>query len=374
MRQVRAKSSDGAAVSLTMIVRDEERTLHRCLQSVHDLFDEIVVVDTGSKDRTREIALQFAARVIECPWADDFAAARNVSLANASGDYVFWLDADDVIDPTEKKKLELLLKGLRADSTTAYVMRCASDRDGDAPLVVDHIRLFPLVEGVRWTYRVHEQILPSLLKAQISTGWTDITVRHLGYKDANQKAQKRQRDWNILLGELASFPKDSFVLFNLGMISFERQHWQEALGYFSQSFANTSDSPGLDSLRRKLFGMLAWTYQLLGNLQESLRTCNKGLAVDSEDAELLFRKAVVYRYLGSTMEAEMCWRRILDLGRPEKFCSIDQGIYGQLTRRNLAIIAGERGDRTEAQAQWRAVLEECPGDPEAIRQLTTLVA
>ena len=168
------------------------------------------------------------------------------------------------------------------------------------------------------------------------------------------------------------FPNDSFLLFNLGMINFERQQWQEALEYFGRSYSNVSAFPSSEPLCRKLFGMLAWTYQLLGNLQESLRICNKGLSVDSEDAELLFRKAVAYRYLGSTMEAEACWRRILGLRRPEKFCSIDQGIYGHLTRRNLALIAIERGDHLEAQVQWQAVLEECPEDPDAMGQLRTL--
>jgi glycosyltransferase involved in cell wall biosynthesis len=366
-----------ATVSLTMIVRDEERNLPLCLQSVRGLFNEIVIVDTGSQDRTKEIALQFGARLIDFAWNDDFATARNISLANACSDYVFWLDADDLLDPPETKKLQALLKTLPADPKSAYVMRCASDREGDGSagqLVTDHVRLFPLRDDVRWVYRVHEQILPDLLKANLPTCWTDITIRHTGYADENQKAKKRQRNWDILIRDLAIFPNDGFLLFNLGIISFERQQWREALEFFGRSFANTPHSPSSEPLRRKLFGMLAWTYQLLGNLQESLRICNIGLSVDSEDAELLFRKAVAYRYLGSTKEAEACWRRILSLERPEKFCSIDLGIYGHLTRRNLAIIAGERGDRSEAQVQWLAVLSECPGDSEAMRQLKALVA
>ena len=73
------------------------------------LFDEIVVVDTGSKDRTREIAREFGARVFDFVWVDDFAAARNAALARATGNYAFWLDADDVIDPPEREKLRALL-------------------------------------------------------------------------------------------------------------------------------------------------------------------------------------------------------------------------------------------------------------------------
>jgi glycosyltransferase involved in cell wall biosynthesis len=92
-------------VSLTMIVRDEEKNISACLQSVAGLFDEIVVVDTGSTDRTREIAREFGAKVFDFAWVDDFAAARNEALARATGDYAFWLDADDVVDPPERAKL-----------------------------------------------------------------------------------------------------------------------------------------------------------------------------------------------------------------------------------------------------------------------------
>ena len=86
--------SGRATVTLTMIVRDEEANLPACLSSVQGLFDEIVVVDTGSRDRTKEIALGFGARVFDFAWVDDFAAARNAALAQATGDYAFWLDAD----------------------------------------------------------------------------------------------------------------------------------------------------------------------------------------------------------------------------------------------------------------------------------------
>jgi hypothetical protein len=90
-----------------------------------------------------------------------------------------------------------------------------------------------------------------------------------------------------------------------------------------------------------------------------------GSTIDPNDAELLFRRAVVHRHRGEKAEAETCWRRILTLRRPEEFCSVDQGIYGHLTRRNLAALAAERGDHGEAARLWRAVLAECPGDREA---------
>ncbi len=116
---------------------------------------------------------------------------------------------------------------------------------------------------------------------------------------------------------------------------------------------------------RKLFPLIARYHQSLGDLAGALAVCAEGLSFHPDDAELLFRKAVTHRKAGQPAEAESCWRRILTLKRPEQFCSVDQGIYGHLTLRNLAALADERGDHAEAQRLWRIVLEQCPGDPEA---------
>jgi len=354
-----------------MIVRDEERMLSSCLESVHGLFDELIVVDTGSSDRTMEIAHSNGARVIEVPWTDDFSAARNVSLAMATGNYAFWIDADDVVEPQERVKLKAILDELSVGDECAYVMRCASDRNMASPLIADHIRLFPLSLDIRWVYPVHEQILPSLESAGVPVRRTDITIRHRGYADARAKERKRKRDWNILRRHLLSSPNDSFVLYNLGIIVFERKRWPEALEYFRRSLVNVSNLDGTAPFRRKLFSMLAWTHQVMGNLEDSVRMCNMGLAIDPQDAELLFRKAVGYRYRGRTAEAVACWNQILTVSRRESVTSIDEGIYGHLTRRNLAIIAEERGDHAEASIQWHAVLAECPGDVDATQRLAT---
>src|SRR5207249_6584149 len=101
----------------------------------------------------------------------------------------------------------------------AYVVRCACDPDtlgGGGQTVVDHIRLFPLRDDVRWTYRVHEQILPALNRAGIPVRWTDLVVRHTGYADPALRARKLERDTRILLAELKDRPDEPFVLFNLG--------------------------------------------------------------------------------------------------------------------------------------------------------------
>jgi tetratricopeptide (TPR) repeat protein len=352
-----------------MIVRDEENNLPACLESVRWLFDEIVVVDTGNTDRTPEIARTFGARVFDFVWVDDFAAARNAALARATGDYAFSLDADDVVEPDQRKKLETILKRLRKGEAAAYVVRCACDPGPDGSggdTVVDHIRLFPLREGVRWTYRVHEQILPALRRANIPVQWTDFTVRHTGYVDQALRSKKLDRDTRILKQELEARPDDPFTLFNLGAIAGARKDWNGALAFLKRSLAGSAPS---DSIVRKLYALIARAHQMLGDSPAALQACAEGLKLDPADAELWFRKAVVYRHRGESGDAEHCWRRILHCKRPDQFCSVDQGIYGHLTRRNLAALAAERGDHAETERLWREVLAECPGDREALAKL-----
>ena len=108
---------------------------------------------------------------------------------------------------------------------------------------------------------------------------------------------------------------------------------------------------------------------MLGESQAALQACAEGLNLDPGDAELWFRKAVVHRHLGESGEAEQCWRRILRCKWPDQFCSVDQGIYGHLTRCNMASLAAERGDHAETEKLWREVLAECPGDWEALDHL-----
>ncbi len=368
-RPLAARPPRMVRVSLTVIARDEEKNLPHCLESVRGIFDEIVVVDTGSVDCTREVAREYGAEVFEFAWIDDFAAARNAALGHATGDYAFWLDADDVIEPGQRAALRMLLDGLRSGDEAAYVVRCACDPGSDGSggsTVVDHIRLFPLRPDVRWSYRVHEQILPALRRAGVPVRWTDLVVRHTGYADVALRARKLDRDARILMEELADRPEEPFVLFNLGAIAIERKDWGGALGYLERSRARSAPR---DSITRKLFALIARAHQMLGDTAAALRVCSEGLALNPEDAEVWFRKAVVHRRRGESSEAEACWRKILELKRPDSFASVDMGIYGHLTRRNLAALAAERGDAAEATRLWRAVLAECPGDRQADAQV-----
>jgi tetratricopeptide (TPR) repeat protein len=156
------------------------------------------------------------------------------------------------------------------------------------------------------------------------------------------------------------------ILFNLGAIAVERKDWRGALGYLRACLQRSAPS---ESITLRIFALVARALQMLDDTAAALEVCAEGLSLDPEDAELWFRKAVVHRQRGERAEAERCWRSILYLKRPERFASVDMGIYGHLTRRNLAALVADRGDRAEEERLWRAVLAECPGDSEALARL-----
>jgi len=353
--------------SLTMIVRDEEANLPECLASVDGLFDEVIVVDTGSRDRTVAIARALGARVFAFPWIDDFSAARNASLAHASGDYVFWLDADDRIEVAEKMRLREIFDRLES-SDSAYLVRCVCDSapSGSGGAVVDHIRLFPLREGIRWTNRVHEQILPALQQAGVAIRRIDVTVRHTGYVDHALRMRKLDRDQRLLMADLAERPGDPFVLFNLGWSALERKDPKTALPYLRASLSASSPT---DSITRKLYALIAQAHQKLGEIAPALSACAEGLAIAPGDPELLFREGILRRITGDCSGAEGCWRKILEDPHPHRtFSSMSPGITGHLTRRNLAALAEEDGRCAEAVRLWKEVLLECPNDAHALSE------
>lgn len=346
-----------ARVSLTMIVKNEEDNLAACLEDVRELVHEIVVVDTGSSDRTKEIALSFGAIVIDFPWVDSFAAARNVAIEHATGDYAFWLDADDRIDRENQVKLKRLFETLRRDEQNGYVMKCAClpDPQGNTSTVVDHVRLFPLRPEIRWSYRVHEQILPALRRSGGDVQWSDVVIQHTGYVDATLRRRKLERDLRLLDLENQEHPDDPFTLFNLGSVYLELNNPQAALPCLERSLNRSAVT---DSIVRKLFALISITHRALGNEDAAVQTCMRGRQYYPLDAELLFREAVIRRQMRDHPGAVSCLEKLLAEPEGEHFASVDADLRGSRARDLLAHVLLEMKQYQKAEEQWNYILSE----------------
>ena len=145
-------------LALCMIVKNEEDVLARCLDSAAGIFDELVLVDTGSEDATKEIAARYGARVYDFAWRDDFAAARNFAFSKAGADYLMWLDADDVLKEEARAAL-LRLKAELDGSVDAYFLRYeAEDGEGNTALTFWRERIVQRACGFVWQGAVHETL------------------------------------------------------------------------------------------------------------------------------------------------------------------------------------------------------------------------
>lgn len=148
-------------VSLCMIVKNEEDVLARCLESVADLVDEIVIVDTGSTDRTGEIAGRFTDRIYDFQWMDDFAAARNYAFSLAEKDYCMWLDADDVMLEADQTAFREMKEALNPDVNVVMAKyNTGFDEDGNVTFSYFRERLIKNHAGMRWEGAVHEAVTP----------------------------------------------------------------------------------------------------------------------------------------------------------------------------------------------------------------------
>jgi tetratricopeptide (TPR) repeat protein/glycosyltransferase involved in cell wall biosynthesis len=347
-----------ARVSLSLIVKNEEANLPACLQSVAGLVDEVVVVDTGSTDRTREVAAGLGARVFDFAWCDSFSAARNESLRRCTGDWVFWLDGDERLDEANRAKFQALRSGLNGQAVAFVMKQCsASYANGSSPTEVDQVRLFRRHPAIQWSYRVHEQILPAVRRAGHAVRFTDIAIAHTGYQDPALQRRKTERNLRLLHLEYGEQPDDPFTLFNLGWGLHELGQPDKAIPLLRRSLERCG--PG-DSIVRKLFVLLSHAHRRLGQMREALAVCRAGRARCPDDAELLFVEGVLLLETGDPAGAEVCLRQLLAIRPGAHFASLDAGLRGGKARHHLALACRGQGRLAEAEEHWRAVVAEQP--------------
>lgn len=207
-------------LSQCMIVKDEEKNIERALAWGRDLVYEQIVVDTGSTDRTVELAQAMGAKVYHFQWIDDFAAAKNYAISKASGDWIAFLDADEYFPQEEAKKLMPLLNQLAR--TRYYVMLTSwmhVNRDEKIFAGGVQTRIFKRMEGLQYKKRIHEELE---LNGGNIIGYTvdasnELAIFHSGYDlDSSEDKQKGERNARLILMELEEHPDDYDMMGYLG--------------------------------------------------------------------------------------------------------------------------------------------------------------
>jgi glycosyltransferase involved in cell wall biosynthesis len=215
------------ALSFCMIARNEEGNLARCLDSVRRLANELIVVDTGSTDRTADIALAYGARVIPFDFTRvDFAAARNQAISRARGGWLLMLDADEVLD--ESANVDVAALVVRNENAGYFLERHNYGSDASPPTTDYVVRLFPNRPGYRYRGRVHETIDASILSAGGRLKKTGIRIEH--NFAADREARRRKNHWyiEILKEEIWADPNDDTRLDFLAAEYHQLEMFEEA--------------------------------------------------------------------------------------------------------------------------------------------------
>jgi tetratricopeptide (TPR) repeat protein/glycosyltransferase involved in cell wall biosynthesis len=310
-------------LSVCLIVKNEERHLPRCLESVAGLADEIVVVDTGSTDRTSEIAREHGARVAHFEWRDDFSAAKNFSIEQATGDWILSIDADEAIATRDHRLIRAIVD---ADAVDAVVVAHRHYVSGDTVLVgwqpgaggyaegesyrgfvdEDCRRLFRNRPWLRFRNRVHEELV-SLDKGRplVESRGTWV-LHHYGKSDGVERLRgKGEAYLRIGRTKVDEHPRDPQVHYELGVQYAELHQPVEAIGCFEQALAL---SPHFRDAQFRLALCLLEAKQYRAALQ-ALRNCHR--LVPRQRAEICLSEGNAHRELGDLIRAEQAFRRAL---------------------------------------------------------------
>jgi tetratricopeptide (TPR) repeat protein len=354
-------------LSLCLITRNEEDDLYRCLDSVRQVADEIVVVDTGSTDNTVNIARSFDAKVVEMPWQDDFSIPRNRALEEASGDWILVLDADETLNNESRRHVREAVTS-DVDALNIIIRNHISDDSLFESRSNRFVRLFRHRPEFRFEGRVYEQILPSIRRSggQVQE-CDDIVIDHFGYSDnAASKDERRQRNLRLLDMEAETHPEDGFVRYHMGVTLQSMDKVQEAVESFQAAldFGTTNGSLPTD-LQAKAHTRLAQLYLAQDDLEIAIRHCESAAECGSTDTLTYFLAAVIHMHTHNFSTAAEAIAHGLQIAEQHDDNSLEAGIRRNEFRLALAHCKRLDGRTDEAALLFHACVEENPGSLDA---------
>jgi glycosyltransferase involved in cell wall biosynthesis len=259
------------SISVCTIVRDEEKNLPRLFASVKGLADEVIVVDTGSKDNTVRVARALGAKVHHFAWRDDFSAARNESLKHATKDFILWLDGDDEVRREDHRKIRA---HLRKHPGAGVYLRTYVEKEGRAM----QLRIFPNHRGIRFEGRVHEQAIHSMEAKGIPTHSCGASIIHHGYNEPEALQEKLRRNRKLLEEETAERPGDLDAIFFLARTCLGLGDAESAMKHLDAVILSSQDDPSLRS--RTVFNLALFekgsVLAMLGRTEEALSVLSYG--------------------------------------------------------------------------------------------------
>ncbi|MFA9465271.1 MAG: glycosyltransferase [Velocimicrobium sp.] len=292
-------------ISLCMIVKNEEGILERCLDTVNQLVDEIIIVDTGSMDQTKAIARKFTDKIYDFLWIDDFSAARNYAFEKATMDYILWLDADDLILVDDIIKFKKLKREITGD-TDVVMMRYNTGFDEQGRTVFSYYRerLSKRNRNFKWQEPVHEylQFGGKIVNA-------DVCITHSKKKEMINSRNLKIYEKLLAKGEKLS-PRGTYYY---ARELKDNGRFQEAAKIFNQ-FLETGFGWAEDNITA--CSELAKCYQLLNSPQKALESMLHSFYYDTPRAELCCQIGYHFKAQGIYRQAAFWFELALEVEKP----------------------------------------------------------
>ncbi len=348
-------------LSLCMIVRDEAQNLPRCLQSVQDVADETIVVDTGSTDETIMIAREYGATVHELPWQDDFAAARNYALQFAQGEWVLALDADEVLLSGCVAELKSAIQS--PDMIAITLLRQELGAQQTPYSLVS--RLFRRHPQLRFERSYHESIDDSTMALMAQEPHWQVgtlpmaAISHEGYRpDAITARRKAERAAQIMGQYLAANPTDAYICSKLGALYISEGRRDEGLAILEQGL---QQNPTDAAVIYELHFHLGLTYRGAGQPNLARQHYEIALSVVLPDVLKLatfINLAALYTDQGALPQAEGLLQKVLSI-QPD----------WAIAYYNLGLVYKTAGQFAKAITAYQEAIRLQPHYPEAYRNL-----
>lgn len=300
-------------ITLCMIVKNEEKLIERCLSSVRNKVDEIIIVDTGSSDRTIELASKFTSKIYNLEWKEDFSYARNYSLEKATSDYILVLDADEYLD--DSSNLDKVL----VTEKDHYTVRIKNHLSSGGSIYHPAVRLFKNKRGLQYFGKIHEHLNVEDKSLNLTHEFGELIINHEGYKDEIVKEKnKHERNIKILLDEVEKNPS-GYNYYNLGNQYKSNQEYNKALEAYQTAFPLSKERLYIQYL---LYNMIDCLRQL-ERFEEALNVVEASIESFPNHTDFHFMKGRIYEELNYLQDAELAYQHCLKLGEVELFQTLE---------------------------------------------------
>lgn len=350
-------------LSLAMIVKDEEKWLATCLDSVKDIVDEIVIVDTGSTDRTKEIAESYGAKVYDFKWVEDFSAARNFAFSKATQEFILWLDADDRLDAPEK--LKPLLAALDPQFGCILMQYFYGfDEFGNCTALHMKNRVVRNDGNFMWKGRIHEDLIPTMTAGVSST--TEVAIYHRA--DGTRVRASSERNLRIALSEYKENPLDARIVFNVANSCVGLGRNEEAVKYYLEYL----EKSGWDEEKYIAICRAAFCLYELGHLDEAMNMFLRAVKLRPKYADAFRGLGICSMRKGDLDSAEEYMISMLSKKKPDSMLVWNPFEYEIIPYFDLAQIYANAQKVPEAIEACERFIELSKGHEKGIKLLEDL--